>query len=96
MGNPFRALKDWRQRALERARTRGALHVFWFYLSMGLVWSLFMFCSTFIVDLYYKHASDFENVQARALIYFVGGLLFGLIMWVVQEAPGTGQRDLRR
>jgi hypothetical protein len=89
------ALREWRRQRLEQARARGGLHLFWFYMSMGLVWSLFMFCSTFLVDFYYKRAFDSEDVQARAFIYFVGGLLFGLVMWTIQETPGAGRRHDR-
>ena len=96
MKNQCRALKEWRRRELERARARGGVRLFWFYMSMGLVWSLFMFGSTLLVDFYYKHGVfDSEDLQARAVIYFVGGLLFGLCMWVVQETPGAGRPDRR-
>ena len=96
MKNPFYAFGNWRRRALERARARGGLHLFWFYMSLGLAWSLFVSGSIFLVDLYHGRASGSGDVQARALIYFAGGLLFGLVMWLLQETPGTGRRDARR
>jgi hypothetical protein len=95
MMNPFCAFKEWRRRALERASAKGGAHVFWFYMSVGLVWSLLMFGSTLLVDFYYRHARAAEGVPARALIYFVGGLLFGLVMWTIQETPGANRRDDR-
>lgn len=91
-----RALGDWQRRALERARVRGGVHLFRFYMSMGLVWSLFTFGSTVLVDCYYRHrAFDSGDLQARAVSYFVGGLLFGLCMWLVQETPGAGRPGRR-
>ena len=96
MKNRLRALGDGRRRALERARARGGVHLFWFYMSLGLVWSLFMFGSTLLVDLFVNgRALDSEDVQGRALIYFVGGLLFGLFMWTIQETRGAGRPDGR-
>ena len=91
----MRALREWRRRELERARARGGVYLFWFYMSLGLVWSLSMFGSTLLVDSYYRRAFDAEDLQTRALIYFVGGLLFGLCMWVAQETPGAGRTDKR-
>jgi hypothetical protein len=96
MKNPCRALKEWRRRGLERARAKGGLHVFWFYLSMGLVWSVFMVAVFTALDFYDQGPLDAEDFQSRALIYFVGGLLFGLVMWVLEEMPGTGRRDTQR
>ena len=96
MRNELRALKEWRQRKLESARARGGVHLFWFYMSLGLVWSLFMFGSTLLVDIHYRRAFDSEDLQMRALIYFVGGLLFGLCMWIVRETPGAGRAHDRR
>ena len=96
MKNPFRAVKDWRRQALERARTKGALHVFWFYLSMGLAWSLLMIAVFTALEYYDEGALDFEDFQTRALIYFVGGLFFGFVMWVLQETPGTGHSNTHR
>ena len=96
MRNELRALREWRRQALERARARGGVHLFWFYMSMGLVWSLFVSGSTFLVDFYYGRAFDSGDVQTRALVYFVGGLIFGLVMWVTQETPGANRRDDRR
>ncbi|HEX7313395.1 MAG TPA: hypothetical protein VF297_05715 [Pyrinomonadaceae bacterium] len=96
MRNELRALSDWRRRALERARARGGVHLFWFYMSLGLAWSLLMFGSTLLVDIYYRRAFDAEDLQTRALIYFVGGLLFGLGIWVVRETTGAGRADDRR
>jgi hypothetical protein len=90
-----RALSEWRRRELARARARGGVHLFWFYMSVGLVWSLSMFGSTLLVDFDYERAFDAEDSQARALIYFVGGLLFGLCAWVLQDTSGAGRTDNR-
>lgn len=96
MKNPYRALKDWRRRGLERARAKGGPHVFWFYLSLGLAWSLFMVAVFTALDYYVGRPFNSEYFQTRTLIYFVGGLLFGLVMWVLEETPGTGRSDTHR
>ncbi|MFL6255194.1 MAG: hypothetical protein ACJ74T_09225 [Pyrinomonadaceae bacterium] len=96
MKNPCRTLKDWRRRGLERARAKGSLHVFWFYLSMGLAWSVFMVAVFTALDFYDERSFNPEHFQTQTLIYFVGGLLFGLVVWVLEEMPGTGRRDMQR
>jgi hypothetical protein len=92
MQNPYRALRDWPPRRLARARGRGGLHVFWFYMSFGLLWGLFMFGLPLLLEFCSGGALDPEGVQAGALVYFAGALLIGLVMWATQEVPRAGRR----
>jgi hypothetical protein len=95
MKNPCCTFRDWRQRELERARARGGLHLFWFYMSMGLAWGLVMCVAVTLLEYHDEGALDAGRLQRHAAIYFVGGLLYGLILWVTQERRGAalpGQR----
>jgi hypothetical protein len=87
MKNPLWAYGDWRQRELERARAKGGFSLFWFYMSMGVVWSLFMVGSLTIFEYLSEGALDAGRLQRHAATYFVGGLIFGLITWVMEEPP---------
>jgi hypothetical protein len=96
MRSPIRACYDLQRRRLEAARAKGRAHVFWHYLSMGLGWSLFMVACGVLFDLYHAGAPNFESMRTRSLVYFVGGVSYGLVMWVVQETPDMCRRDPRR
>jgi hypothetical protein len=93
--NPLRSYKEWRQRELERARVKGGFRLFWFYMSMGLVWSLFMVGAMTLLELFDEGGLDAGSFQRHATIYFVGGLVFGLVMWVTQEPSGVRRPDDR-
>ena len=78
-------------RELERARAKSGWHVLWFYLSIGLAWGVFMLAANALVQYSYEGSLDTQHLQGTAGIYFVGGLIYGLIMWGMQETPGTGR-----
>ena len=82
MRNPFCALKGWQQGALERAEARGGWSVFWFYMTAGLCLSLFMFALTGAFRLL-SDAPTYLSPRERLFIDFVGGMLFGFVMWVL-------------
>ncbi len=92
MKNPLRTFTDWRRRELERAREKGGLRLFWFYMTMGLAWGLVMVAFTAALDYYNGGALRPGSLQDRWFVYFGGGLVFGLVMWLTQEVPGAGQR----
>lgn len=89
MKNPLRSYQNWRQQELERARAKGGFRLFWFYMSMGLLWSLFMVGAFTLIEYFDEGALDARSFQRHAATYFVGGLFFGFIMWVTQETPGV-------
>ena len=92
MRNPLGAFMNWRRRDLERSRAKGGMRLFWFYMIMGLLWSLLMLALTAVMNYYHKGALRLDDFQNRALICFGGGLFFGLFMWLSREAPGAGRR----
>ena len=94
MKNPWRAYGDWRRQEAARVAALGGWRLFWFNMTIGLVWGLVMFASTVLLDYYRDGAPQFdrERVQLNALIYFVGGLLFGLAMWTLQPGRRGGGR----
>jgi hypothetical protein len=92
MQNPYRAVRDWPPRRLARARGRGGLHVFWFYMSFALLWGLAMFGLTLLLEFCSRGALNPEVVRVSATAYFAGALLVGLVMWATQEVPRAGRR----
>ena len=78
-------------REMERARAKSGWHVFWFYLSIGLAWGMFMLAANALLEVFYEGSLDTRLLQRIAGIYFVGGVIYGLIMWVMQEVPGAGR-----
>ena len=95
MKNAYRTLRDWPPRGLARAEGRGGPHVFWFHMSVGLVWALFMFGLTLLINLCSTGALDEEGVRSSMAVYYPGGLLIGLVMWATRQSPGARRRDKR-
>ena len=60
-------------------------------IAIGLAWGVFMLAANALVQYSYEGSLDTQHLQGTAGIYFVGGLIYGLIMWVMQEAPGAGR-----
>jgi hypothetical protein len=94
MENPFRTFISWRRRDLERARHEGGVRLFWFYMTMGLVWGLLMTALAAVMNYYHKGALVPDDMWNRAFVCFGGGLFFGLFMWLMNEVPGAGRRDV--
>lgn len=82
-------------RRLARARGKGRLHVFWFYMSIGLMWALSMFGFTVLLNSCSTGRLDSEMMQDSALIYFAGGLFVGLTTWATQELRLVLRRQSR-
>ncbi|HEX6185360.1 MAG TPA: hypothetical protein VFZ44_15855 [Pyrinomonadaceae bacterium] len=95
MNNPFRAFRDRRQQAFARARERRGWHLFWIYMTMGLEWGIFMFAFNLIMEYFGVDGGGLVSgsLQLKAAVYFVGGMLFGLFLWTVQEFPAARHRD---
>jgi hypothetical protein len=87
--------RSWGRRRLDRARVKGGWHVFWFYMSLGLVWGMFLLATISLVEYFYDGTLDAKSFQRNAGIYFVAGLLYGLLMWILQEASGASRLDKR-
>ena len=88
MTNPLRTYISWRRRQEERARDKGGLRLFWFYMTMGLVWSLLLTAFTALMNYYHVGALRPDDLKTRAFICFGGGLFFGLFMWLMREGAG--------
>lgn len=96
MRNPFCAFIDWRQQQLAQARDKGGLHLFWFYITLGLVWSLFMTAMAAALDFYHNGALGSDTFHDRATTFFGGGIVYGLLMWTMRKVTGSGRRDVKK
>jgi len=87
MRNPLLQCRDWWNREGERAGTKGGWQLFWFCLTCGLIWCLFMVGWLTLFDLL---NGDYQpgTLQTRAFMFFVCGMVFGLILWVWLKATG--------
>ena len=91
MRNPCREIKGWWEREGERAKAKGGWQFFWYSLTVGLLWGLFMvvWLTTFdYLDGTYRPGS----MQSRASMFFVFGMLFGLFVWIKGAASGKSRR----
>lgn len=87
MRNPLLKLREWWNREAERASAKGGWQLFWFSLTCGLIWSLLMLGWLTLTDLF---SGDYRRgiLQARASLFFVCGMVLGLILWVLQKTTG--------
>lgn len=91
MRNPFTTYREWWNREAERASAKGGWQLFWFSLTCGLMWGLFMVGWLTLANLLdgdYKP----ETLQNRSYLFFVCGMALGLILWVWQKATGKSPR----
>lgn len=91
MRNPYRKLNDWLEREGERARAKGRLHFFWYSLTMGLLWGIFMVAWLTAFD-YVDGSYRPGLIQTRSSFFFAGGMLFGLFLWLKGAASGKRRR----
>lgn len=92
MRNPLCTCRDWWNREGERASAKGGLQLFWFSLTSGLVWAIFMVICLGLFDHFSSGKSVLASMQSHFLIYFVLGMVVGLSTWKKQAKPGKGCR----
>ena len=92
MRNPCRKLTGWWNREGERAKAKGGLQLFWFALTNGLLWTLFMVTALGLFDYFDGGKSFIEGMRRHFLMYFVIGMLTGLSSWKRMSKPGNGSR----
>ena len=96
MRNPFRALLEWRRREMERVDALGGWRLFWYYMTLGLLWSLWMFAGTTAIDLLTGDTPRYLSLQDRMTINFGGGMLFGFVTWLIHTPRRAGRPSARR
>lgn len=96
MRNPFCEYKGWWQGRLERAEARGGWHLFWFYMTAGLCWSLLLFALTTAYGLLIGDTYKYLSLQERLAVQFLGGMLFGFITWLLRLSGAAGRPAARR
>ncbi|HEV7893946.1 MAG TPA: hypothetical protein VGP08_25245 [Pyrinomonadaceae bacterium] len=91
MINPCRKLTGWWEREGERAKAKGGLQLFWFALTNGLIWGLFMLVCLGLFDYLTGDTSVVKSIQSHFLVYFVIGMLVGFTTWKQLLKSGKGR-----
>jgi threonine/homoserine/homoserine lactone efflux protein len=91
MRNPLRTCIDLWEREGKRAKAKGGWQLFWFSLTCGLIWSIFMVGWLTLTDYLSDGAVSPRRIQNYASFFFVGGMVVGLLLWVSRRASGKRQ-----
>jgi hypothetical protein len=76
----------------EKLRTKG---MWYFVLLYGVLWwGGFMIIATSTYDYFFGYRGfQFEDLRRTVPIYVIGGLVFGLVMWLIGESGYTNSKD---